>query len=471
MVEKIANLWYDLIKLRTTNRNFINRNEANIMFSNKDLRNLIVPLFIEQFLLMFVGIADTFVVSFSSEADVSGVSLVTSFNTVLIFLFTALSSGGAVIISQYIGSKRENMASRSAGQLLMISMVISVAMTIPILLFRMPLLNLLFGKIEPDVMTACETYLFITTLSLPFLAIYDAGTALCRSIGKTNVTMYISIVANIINVIGNCICVFWFRLGVAGVAYPSLLSRVLSAVAVTAFCFHKQNAVRYKLADIFCWDGALLKKIMGIALPNGIENGVHQLVKVALSSMVALFGTYQIAANGVAQSIWSLAAIMGLAMAPVYTTVIGQCMGARDIDAANFYFKKLNKITLVLSIIWNALIFAITPLIVQYSAISPEAKNLVIWLVLINNIFNALAYPFAGSLGNGLRAAGDVKFTMIVSISLTVAARLLFSALFGLLFGWGVIGVAIGMSIDLVFRGAIFICRLKSQKWTQFQVI
>ena len=443
------------------------------MFSNKDLRNLIVPLFIEQFLLMFVGIADTFVVSFSSEADVSGVSLVTSFNTVLIFLFTALSSGGAVIISQYIGSKRENMASRSAGQLLMISMVISVAMTIPILLFRMPLLNLLFGKIEPDVMTACETYLFITTLSLPCL--YYCGmrglTVLAYQHRKNRVTMYISIVANIINVIGNCICVFWFRLGVAGVAYPSLLSRVLSAVAVTAFCFHKQNAVRYKLADIFCWDGALLKKIMGIALPNGIENGVHQLVKVALSSMVALFGTYQIAANGVAQSIWSLAAIMGLAMAPVYTTVIGQCMGARDIDAANFYFKKLNKITLVLSIIWNALIFAITPLIVQYSAISPEAKNLVIWLVLINNIFNALAYPFAGSLGNGLRAAGDVKFTMIVSISLTVAARLLFSALFGLLFGWGVIGVAIGMSIDLVFRGAIFIRRLKSQKWTQFQVI
>lgn len=147
------------------------------MFTNKDLRNLIVPLFIEQFLLMFVGIADTFVVSFSSEADVSGVSLVTSFNTVLIFLFTALSSGGAVIISQYIGSKNNDSASRSAGQLLMISTVISVAMTIPIILFRKPLLGLLFGKIEADVMSACEIYLLITTLSLPVLAIYDAGAA------------------------------------------------------------------------------------------------------------------------------------------------------------------------------------------------------------------------------------------------------------------------------------------------------
>ena len=420
---------------------------------------------------MFVGIADTFVVSFSSEADVSGVSLVTSFNTVLIFLFTALSSGGAVIISQYLGGKNDRAASRSSGQLLMISAVISAVMAALILLFRTQLLRLLFGRIEPDVMAACQSYLWITTLSLPFLAIYDAGAALYRSIGRTNVTMDISLAANIVNVIGNCVGVFVLKLGAAGVAWPSLLSRLLSAAAVTACCFRTQRPVRYALRDVFAWDGGLLKKIMGIALPNGVENGVHQLVKVALSSMVALFGTYQIAANGVAQSIWALASIMGLAMAPVYTTVIGQCMGARDVDAANLYFKKLNKITPALSILWNALVFAVTPLIVRYSAISPEAKELVIWLVLINSIFNGLAYPFAGSLGNGLRAAGDVKFTMVVSITLTIAARLLFSALFGLWLGWGVIGVAIGMSIDLVFRGAIFIWRLKSQKWTQFQLI
>ena len=441
------------------------------MFSNKDLRNLIFPLFVEQFLLMFVGIADTFVVSFSSEADVSGVSLVTSFNTVLIFLFTALSAGGAVIISQYIGSKKEEKASQTASQLLLISMVISIVLCTLILIFRRPLLSLLFGKIEQKVMDACEIYLVITTFSLPFLAIYDAGAALCRSMGKTNVTMYISTVTNVINVIGNCIGVFILHLGAAGVAYPSLITRFLSALIVTWYCFCKKLPVHYHGKDIWKWNGNLQKKIMGIALPNGVENGVHQLVKVALSSMVALFGTYQIAANGVAQSIWSLASIMGLAMAPVYTTVIGQCMGARDIDAANFYFKKLNKITLVLSILWNAFIFVITPGIVRYSAISQEAKSLVIWLVLINNIFNGIAYPFAGSLGNGLRAAGDVKFTMITSITLTIAARLFFSALFGLAFGWGVIGVAIGMSMDLVFRGVLFIWRYRSQKWTEFHLI
>ena len=441
------------------------------MFTNKDLRNLIIPLFIEQFLLMFVGIADTFVVSFSSEADVSGVSLVTSFNTVLVFLFTALAAGGAVVISQYIGSKNDKAASEASSQLLMVSTLISVVMAVVIIWFREPLLRLLFGKIESDVMAACESYLLVTTFSLPALAIYDAGAAMCRSIGKTNVTMNISLIANVINVIGNCIGVFVLHMGAVGVAYPSLISRMLSAVMVTYYCFRKKNPVYYRLSDILGWNHGLQKKIMGIALPNGVENGVHQLVKVALSSMVALFGTYQIAANGVAQSIWSLASIMGLAMAPVYTTVIGQCMGARDIEASNYYFKKLNKITFVLSILWNAFVFAITPLIVRYSAISDKAKSLVIILVLINNIFNGIAYPFAGSLGNGLRAAGDVKFTMIVSITLTITARLVFSALFGLWLGWGVIGVAIGMSMDLVFRGIIFIWRYKSQKWTQFQVI
>ena len=441
------------------------------MFSDRALRNLIVPVFVEQFLLMLVGIADTVVVSFASEAAVSGVSLVNSFNTVLVFLFTALSAGGAVIISQYIGSGDERAASVSASQLLMISVLISCALSALILFFADRLLTLLFGNVDRAVMEACRVYLRILTCSLPALAVYDAGAALCRSIGKAKVTMYISLAANGINIVGNCVGVFVLKLGAAGVAWPSLISRALSAAAVTACCRNPRWKVHARAADVFAWNRAILKKIMHIALPNGVENGVHQLVKVALSSMVALFGTYQIAANGVAQSIWSLASIMGLAMAPVYTTVIGQCMGAHDVSSANFYFRKLNRITLALSVLWNALVFAVTPLIIGRSAISPEAKSLVIWLVLINNVFNALAYPFAGSLGNGLRAAGDVKFTMLVSIALTVAARLFFSALFGLWLGWGVIGVAIGMSIDLVIRGAIFLARLRSQKWTRFQLV
>ena len=447
------------------------------MFTNKDLRAMIIPLFIEQFLLLLVGMADTFVVSFVGDAAVSGVSLVNSFNTVAIFLFSALASGGAVIISQYIGSKDNEQAGKAASQLLMFSVVSSVVISVLILVFERPLLNLLFGRVEDDVMAACVEYMRITAYSFPALAVYNAGAAMCRSVGRAFGTSASWNPAprghaNAVNVVGNIIGVFVLHAGVAGVAYPSLIARTISAVAVTWYCFmHRKTPVRYTLSGIFAWHGSLLKKVLGIAVPNGVENGVHQLVKVALSSMVAQFGTYQIAATGVSQSIWSLAALMGMAMAPVYTTVIGQCMGAGDTEEANHYFKKLNKLTFILSLAWNTAVFAMTPLLLKFFAISDEAKHLVLIMVLINNAINAFAYTYAGPLGSGLRAAGDVKFTMTVSVVLTVAARLFFSALFGLWLNMGAVGVAIGTSMDLLFRGVIFFVRYKNQKWTKFKLI
>jgi len=443
----------------------------NRLFTNRDLKNLIVPLFIEQFLLALVGIVDTFVVSYAGEAEVSGVSLVNSFNTVFIFLSTALAVGGAVIINQYIGVGQKGLAGRSASQLLTFSFVSSVLFSAVILLFNRALLKLLFGKVAPDVMAACVTYLRISAYSFPALAVYNAGAALCRSIGRANTTMYISAAANVVNIVGDCVGVFCLHSGVAGVAYPSLLSRAVMAAAVTVCCASRRWEIRYRRRDVLAWDRGLLRRILSVAVPNGIENGVHQLVKVALSSMVALFGTYQIAANGVAQSIWSLAALMGLAMAPVYTTVIGQCMGARDIDSADYYFRKLTKIGFLLSVLWNGLIFALTPLFLKIYSISAETAGLVVTLVLINNVCSGLAYPFAGPLGSGLRAAGDIKYTMLVSVSLTVAARLFFSALFGIWLKMGVVGVAWGMSIDLVIRGALFVARFRSRKWTRFELI
>ena len=198
---------------------------------------------------------------------------------------------------------------------------------------------------------------------------------------------------------------------------------------------------------------------------------MFQLVKVALSSIVALFGTYQIAANGVAQSIWSLAALASVSMGPVFITVIGQCMGNNNTQIAESYLKKLTKITVLLSFAWNLLIFVLTPLFMRFYALEPDTKQLVIWLVLIHNLFNAIAYPFSGALSNGLRAAGDVKFTMYVSVISTIAVRLLLSWLLGVALQMGVIGIAIAMVSDWVIRAVIFFWRQKSGKWKTFQVI
>ena len=441
------------------------------MFSNKDLKRLILPLFLEQLLVILVGLADTFVISFAGEAAVSGVSLVNSFNTIFIFLFTALSSGGAVIVSQYIGRKKKDMAGESASQLLMVSVLFSLGIMILILLIGYPLMQLLFGKVEKDVMDACMVYLQISAYSYPALAIYNAGAALFRSIGKTSTTMYIAVASNLINIIGNIIGVFVLNAGVAGVAYPSLVARTFSAVVVTVLCFQKTNTVYYKKQWIFHFNTMLLKKILRIAIPNGVEQGIFQFVKVALSSVVALFGTSQIAANGIAQSIWSLAALVCVTMGPVFITVIGQCMGSLDTEQAEFYFRKLLKITILISIIWNAVIFALTPLVMQLYDVTGETKRLVVILVLIHNIFNCIAFPFADPLGKGMRAAGDIKFTMFVSLVTTIGARLLFSLLFAIVMDMGVIGIAYAMCLDWCIRAVIFYIRFRSGKWKQFQLI
>jgi putative MATE family efflux protein len=440
-------------------------------FSNTDLKKMIVPLFLEQLLVMLVGIADTLVISYAGEAAVSGVSLVNQFNTIFVYLFTALASGGAVVISQYVGNNEKNTAGEAASQLLLFSTMFSVVISGFVLLGNKWMLGLLFGKVEPDVMQACITYLKISAYSYPALAVYNSGAAIYRSIGKTSTTMYISILSNIINVIGNVIGVFVLKAGVAGVAYPSLIARTFSAVVITILCFRKNNGVVYSRKALVRWDGAQMSRILGIAVPNGLENGIFQLVKVALSSIVALFGTYQIAANGVAQSIWSLAALSGVAMGPVFITVIGQCMGNQDTDGAAYYFRKLLKITVLISAVWNLLILAMTPVFLYFYAIEAETKQLVFGLVVLHNVFNTVAFPFSGALGNGLRAAGDVRFTMWISILTTVAVRLVLSWIFAVIWNMGVMGIAWAMCLDWTVKGVFNFIRLRSGKWKQFKVI
>ena len=445
--------------------------EERKIFSDHDLKVLILPLFLEQLLEVLVGVADTFMVSYAGEAAVSGVSLVNMFNTVFIFLFSALASGGAVVVSQYIGSRNRKNGNLSAGQLVMISAVFSAAAMILSLIFNRQLLRLLFGEVDQDVMTACVTYLRISAYSYPAIAVYNAGAAVCRSMGKTNVTMNISLVANGINIAGNAIGVFVFHAGVAGVAYPSLIARSFSAVVILIICFRQQEQVRLQWKNIFRWEGQMVKRILGIAVPNGIENGLFQLVKVGLSSITALFGTVQIAANGVAQSFWSVAALMGTSLGLAFVTVIGQCMGAGDTEAADYYMRKLLRITLLASILWNGLILLAAPFVLKGYALSDEAARLVVILVLIHNVFNALFYPFSGALANGLRAAGDVKFTMYVSVFSTIACRVVFSVLFGIRLHLGVIGVALAMCLDWMIRAVIFWIRFRRGRWKEFRVI
>ena len=440
-------------------------------FENRGLFALILPILVEQLLTMLVGIADTLMVSYAGEAAVSGVSLVNQLNNVFIFVFGAVASGGAVVASQYIGREDQENGIAAASQLLMVTILISVVLTGISVLFRSQLLSLLFGRVEPDVMKASLSYLIISALSFPALAIYNSEAALFRSMGKTKAIMNISIAMNAMNVIGNAIGIFALHAGVVGVAVPSLISRIFAAAVMLVLSFRKKNALYVQMEKVFAWDGRMLRRILSIAVPNGVENGLFQLSKVALSSIVALFGTVQIAANGVAQSFWSMASLFCIAFGYAFVTVIGQCMGAGDTLAADYYNEKLLRMTYIGSAAWNLLIMLLTPFVLMLYSLSEDTRNLVILLVVIHSVFNVALCPVAFSLSNGLRAAGDIRFTMCASIFATVVCRVIFSIVFGIWMNLGVIGICLAMVGDWLVKAVLILIRYRSHKWAGFHVI
>jgi len=441
------------------------------LFSNRALRAMIVPLLIEQLLQMVVGIADTLMVSYAGEATVSGVSLDTMLYTIFIYLFTAIATGGSVVVSQYLGSGDKARADLAAAQIFRLAGLVSLACMAVMLLFGQSLLSLLYPSVDAQVMAACRTYLWIVTLSFPANAIYNAGAALYRSMGRTRTTMYVSVAMNLLNVAGNAVGIFLLRAGAAGVAWPTTLSWIFAAAVMTALCTNPKAPVTLRPAQTLRADREMTRRITRIAVPSAVENTLFQMAKVALGALIATFGTSQIAANGIGQTLWSLAACMCVSMSPVFITVIGQCMGAGDADAADWYMKKLTRLSLVLSILWNGLVLALVPAILPLYSITAQTRRLVFAIVLIHNLFAAFVQPFAMPLSSGLRAAGDVKFAMWSSILATVVCRTLFSFLFGLWLGLGVVGIALAMGADWCIKGALDIWRWKSGRWKAFKVI
>ncbi len=445
--------------------------EERKRFSDKDLRALIVPIILEQFLVMLVGIADTLMITYAGESAVSAVSLINQLNNVFIMIFTALASGGAVIASQYLGQGDREKGSLAAGQLVMLTSVVSVIMTGILLLWGREIFGLLFGRVEQAVLDDGMVYLRISAYSFLFIAIYNGCAGIFRTIGKTKTLLYVSILMNLINVVGNAIGIFALHAGVAGVAYPSLLSRIVAAALMLYLATNPENRLQVRVRQILTWNGAMVRRIFRIAIPNSVESGLFQMTKVALSSIVALFGTTQIAANGMAQSFWSMSALFCIAMGPAFITVIGQYMGAEDLEGAEYYMKKLLRLTYVGAVTWNALFFLITPLILQLSGLSEEAVRLVILLVLMHNTFNALCCPVSFSMSNGLRAAGDAKYTMFAVIFSSVICRVAFSVLFGLTLELGVVGITIAMLCDWAVKAILILIRYRSGKWKTFAVI
>lgn len=441
------------------------------MFSNRALRKMIIPLVIEQILVMLVGIADTVMVSYAGEAAISGVALVDMVQFFIITVLTAVATGGAVIVSQYLGSKERENANLSASQLMLLAGMLSTVIMVLCLALHRGILRLLFGSVEPDVMAAANTYFVITAVSIPFLGVYNAGAALYRSMQKTNVTMYISLLMNVINIAGNAVGVFILKAGVAGVAVPTLISRVVAGLLITALLFSRRNTVFIRWRDIFAWHKGIVRRILRIAVPNGIENGLFSFGKVMVVSIIALFGTTQIAANGVSNSVNMVSIVVVNAVNLAMITVVGQCVGAKEYAQAAKYTKKLMLVSYIATAALSALVFFSLPLIMRFYDLSPETYALSVLLINLHNLMAVLLHPTSFNLSNSLRAAGDIRFTMITGIVCMLVFRLGTAVVCGIVLNMGIIGVWIAMGADWLARSVAFILRYRSGKWKNFRAI
>lgn len=435
-----------------------------MLFDKKDLRKLIIPLVLEQTLAITVGMADTMMISSVGEAAVSGVSLVDMFNNLIISILAALATGGAVVTSQFIGAGKKEDACRSAKQLIYAAGLITIGISGLVILLNRPILKLFFGKIEADVMQNAITYLIISALSFPFLAVYNSCAALFRSMGNSQITLKVSLLMNVINVAGNAVCVFGLHMGVAGVAVPSLVSRAVAGLVLYALLKNPENMIHLTM-EKFRFEPQIVKKILYIGIPSGIENGIFQLGRVLVVSIIAGFGTVQIAANGVANSLDSMGCIVGQAMSLAMITVVGRCVGAGDLKQVRYYTKKLLGITYLCTAVINSIILLSLPWILMLYGLGEETTQLAYKLVMIHNGIAIFLWPASFVLPNMLRACNDVKFTMVVAIFSMFTFRIGFSYIIGVHMGMGAIGVWIAMVMDWIFRVCCFVGRYAKGSW------
>ena len=441
------------------------------MFTNRMIRSLLIPVVLEQLLNSIMGTADTMMVSNVGSAAISAVSLVDSINILVIQAFSALAAGGAIVCAQYIGQQNQERANESARQVLFIITLISIVVSAICLGFKKPLLRLIFGSVEADVMRASEIYFFYTALSFPFIALYDAAASIFRAQDNTKGPMTISMISNIMNIVGNAIMIWGFHMGVAGAAIATLISRIFCALVVLIQLRRDRQPIVVRDYLKIRPDWPMIGRILGIGIPSGVENSMFQLGKLAIQSTVSTLGTVAIAAQAMTNILENLNGIAGIGVGVGLMTIVGQCMGANRKDEAVYYIKKLSVIAEVTIIVSCLLVFILTRPVTMLGGMEKTSadmcRHMVMWITIVKPIMWVLAFVPA----YGLRAAGDVKFSMISSCAVMWLCRFCLSVLLIRGLGFGPMGVWIGMFADWTVRAVLFTWRFHSRKWLEHKVI
>lgn len=438
--------------------------EQKELYSKKALILLVLPLLIDQLLGVMTGIADTFMVSVVGEEAVSGVSLVDTINVLFITVFGGLSTGGAVICARLIGQGKKEKVLKAANQLILSTVTIAVGIMILCLIFNKDILTLIFGSVSDGVINNAVIYFIIVTLSFPFLASYYACTALFRAMGNSRLPMLVSLIMNGINVIGNGVLLYGFHMGVAGVAIPTLVSRIIASVIMLYFLRQEKYLINISKFS-FRVDWHMIKQILSIGVPNGLEIGIFQIGKILVLSLISSLGTTVITANAIANTISTFAALPEDAIALALLTVVGQCAGANRFDEAKKYTKKLLKVTYCFMWVLNILIIIGAPVIVKFFHLGEDTASVATVLVRFNSCFGLTIWPLAFALPNALRAASDVKYPLVVSFVSMWTFRVFLSYLLVKYASVGILGIYMCYGIDWIVRAIAFTSRFLSGKW------
>ena len=449
----------------------VKQEKSHYLFDNKALTALILPLIIEQFLAVLVGMADSIMIASVGEAAVSGVSLVDQVMLLIINLFGALATGGAVVAGQYLGRKNPEEADKAANQLIWFVTILAVGVMGLVYLGKNMILQGVFGQIEPDVMEYANTYLLIVTASVPFIALYNGGAAIFRTMGNSKITMTVSLIMNAINVVGNAILIYGFHCGVEGVAIPTLVSRMTAAILITVLLSNEKQVLHLQKTLRYRPEKETIKKILKIGIPNGLENSMFQLGKVLVLSLVSTFGTYAIAANAVCNVLASFQILPGMALSLAVTSVISRCVGAKDYEQVSYYTKKLLAISYISMFVTTIVICVALPFIMDVYNLSPETAKVAEEIMIFHSVSCVLIWTPAFTLPSILRATGDAKTCMLISIPCMWIFRIGFSYILGKYFGIGVFGVWVAMVIDWVVRVIFFVLRYCRGKWKTIRTI
>lgn len=440
------------------------------LFSKQAIKRIAIPLILEQALMMTLGIFDILMVSYAGESVVSGVSLVDTINTLLIFLLTSLATGGAIVVGQYIGSKNTEKSNVAGKQLLIASLAISTVFMMICLIFNHQLLALIFSGIAPDVMGNAVIYLYVTACSFPFIAVYSSAAALFRAMGNTKVPMVTSLIVSLFNIAANAVFIYIFKWGAFGAGFATLISRAIATFAIMMLLRNKALKLSIRQYDFWNIDLPMIITILRTSIPAGIQSIAYQVGILILTSLIATFGTSAITANAVTSSLAYVAIVPGQALGQALMTVVAQCVGAKEFGQADFYTKYLLKITGVLMVGLNICIFIFLNPILSLYNLSEETTTIAVSIMSIHMIGWLTIWSLAHTLPNSLFASGDVKYPAVISTISMFVFRIGCSYLFTYVFGLGVLSIYIAMLLDWTFRCFAFLIRWRSGRWKAYAI-